>query len=65
MQTDATHAPGRHGASGQQGLSDELKGAFYAVVETPSGRAYHVHQEREEKDDQISTEFESKKNVRA
>jgi type IV secretory pathway VirD2 relaxase len=25
-----------------KGLSDELKGAFYAVVETPAGRAYHV-----------------------
>jgi type IV secretory pathway VirD2 relaxase len=25
-----------------KGLSDELKGAFYAVLETPSGHAYHV-----------------------
>jgi type IV secretory pathway VirD2 relaxase len=25
-----------------KGLSDELKGTFYAVVETPEGRAYHV-----------------------
>ncbi len=25
-----------------KGLSDELKGTFYAVVETPTGRAYHV-----------------------
>ncbi|MGA2451853.1 MAG: DUF3363 domain-containing protein, partial [Polyangiaceae bacterium] len=25
-----------------KGLSDELKGTFYAVVETPAGRAYHV-----------------------
>ena len=25
-----------------KGLSDELKGTFYAVIETPEGRAYHV-----------------------
>jgi hypothetical protein len=25
-----------------KGLSDELKGTFYAVIETPAGRAYHV-----------------------
>ena len=25
-----------------KGLSDELKGTFYAAVETPAGRAYHV-----------------------
>jgi hypothetical protein len=25
-----------------KGLSDELKGTFYAVIETPTGRAYHV-----------------------
>jgi type IV secretory pathway VirD2 relaxase len=25
-----------------KGLSDELKGTFYGVVETPAGRAYHV-----------------------
>jgi hypothetical protein len=25
-----------------KGLSDELKGAFYAVVETPDGRGYHL-----------------------
>ena len=25
-----------------KGLSDELKGVFYAVIETPTGRAYHV-----------------------
>jgi type IV secretory pathway VirD2 relaxase len=25
-----------------KGLSDELKGTFYMVVETPTGRAYHV-----------------------
>jgi hypothetical protein len=25
-----------------KGLSDELKGDFYAVIETPTGRAYHV-----------------------
>jgi type IV secretory pathway VirD2 relaxase len=30
------------GRVARKGLSDELKGAFYAVVETPTGRAYHV-----------------------
>jgi type IV secretory pathway VirD2 relaxase len=30
------------GRVASKGLSDELKGAFYAVVETPSGRAYHL-----------------------
>ena len=30
------------GRVASKGLSDELKGAFYAVVETPNGRAYHV-----------------------
>ena len=30
------------GRVASKGLSDELKGAFYAVVETPTGRAYHV-----------------------
>ncbi len=26
----------------RKGLSDELKGTFYAILETPTGRAYHV-----------------------
>lgn len=30
------------GRVASKGLSDELKGVFYAVVETPSGRAYHL-----------------------
>jgi len=30
------------GRVASKGLSDELKGSFYAVVETPSGRAYHL-----------------------
>jgi hypothetical protein len=30
------------GRVASKGLSDELRGAFYAVVETPTGRAYHV-----------------------
>jgi type IV secretory pathway VirD2 relaxase len=30
------------GRVASKGLSDELKGTFYAVVETPTGRAYHV-----------------------
>jgi type IV secretory pathway VirD2 relaxase len=30
------------GRVASRGLSDELKGGFYAVVETPTGRAYHV-----------------------
>jgi type IV secretory pathway VirD2 relaxase len=30
------------GRVASKGLSDELKGSFYAVLETPSGRAYHV-----------------------
>ncbi len=25
-----------------KGLSDEIKGAFYAVIETPTGAAYHL-----------------------
>jgi type IV secretory pathway VirD2 relaxase len=29
-----------------KGLSDELKGKFYAVIETPTGRAYHVPLDR-------------------
>jgi type IV secretory pathway VirD2 relaxase len=30
------------GRVASKGLSDELKGAFYAVIESPTGRAYHV-----------------------
>jgi type IV secretory pathway VirD2 relaxase len=30
------------GRVASKGLSDELKGSFYAVIETPTGRAYHV-----------------------
>jgi type IV secretory pathway VirD2 relaxase len=41
-----THSPvGSQVLSGRvasKGLSDELKGTFYAVIETPTGRAYHV-----------------------
>jgi type IV secretory pathway VirD2 relaxase len=35
-------APVVTGRVAGKGLSDELKGTFYAVVETPEGRAYHV-----------------------
>jgi type IV secretory pathway VirD2 relaxase len=42
MQTDPTDAPVVTGRVASKGLSDELKGAFYAVIETPTGRAYHV-----------------------
>jgi type IV secretory pathway VirD2 relaxase len=39
-------APGRpvvvSGRVARKGLSDELKGGFYAVIETPAGHAYHV-----------------------
>jgi type IV secretory pathway VirD2 relaxase len=34
------------GRVAQKGLSDELKGIYYAVVETPTGRAYHVALDR-------------------
>ena len=37
-----TTAPVITGRVAGKGLSDELKGTFYAVVETPAGRAYHV-----------------------
>ncbi len=30
------------GRVASKGLADELKGSFYAVIETPTGRAYHV-----------------------
>jgi hypothetical protein len=42
-------AGGGHVVSGRvasKGLSDELKGDFYAVIETPTGRAYHVALDR-------------------
>jgi len=34
-----------------KGLSDELKGAFYAVLETPTGAAYHVPLDRRSAED--------------
>jgi type IV secretory pathway VirD2 relaxase len=42
MPTEAGAARVVSGRVASKGLSDELKGAFYAVVETPSGRAYHL-----------------------
>jgi type IV secretory pathway VirD2 relaxase len=42
LQPDASEAPVVTGRVAKKGLSDELRGAFYAVVETPSGSAYHV-----------------------
>jgi type IV secretory pathway VirD2 relaxase len=42
LQRDASEAPVVTGRVAKKGLSDELKGAFYAVVETPGGSAYHV-----------------------
>ena len=42
-------AGGGHVVSGRvasKGLSDELRGDFYAVIETPTGRAYHVALDR-------------------
>ena len=43
LPTDAAgHARVISGRVASKGLSDELKGTFYAVVETPAGRAYHV-----------------------
>ena len=44
-----TPPAGRRSSPGRvasKGLSDELKGAFYAVIETPTGRAYHVPLDR-------------------
>jgi hypothetical protein len=35
------------GRVASKGLSDELKGVFYAVIETPAGRAYHVSLDRQ------------------
>jgi YD repeat-containing protein len=43
------HAGGSSVVSGRvagKGLTDELKGVYYAVVETPEGRAYHVPLDR-------------------
>ena len=39
-----TSAPSRAvtGRVATKGLSDELRGRYYAVIETPTGRAYHV-----------------------
>jgi len=34
------------GRVASKGLSDELRGDFYAVIETPTGRAYHVALDR-------------------
>ena len=42
LPTEATDGPVVTGRVASKGLSDELKGAFYAVIETPTGRAYHV-----------------------
>jgi hypothetical protein len=38
----ATEGKVRFGRVVSKGLKDELKGVFYAVIETPTGRAYHV-----------------------
>ncbi|MDP9151288.1 MAG: DUF3363 domain-containing protein, partial [Myxococcota bacterium] len=38
----AEGAPVLWGRVASKGLADELKGAFYAVLETPTGTAYHV-----------------------
>jgi type IV secretory pathway VirD2 relaxase len=38
----AGRSPIVSGRVASKGLADELKGTFYAVVETPSGRAYHL-----------------------
>lgn len=42
MPTEAGASRVVSGRVASKGLSDELKGVFYAVVETPSGRAYHL-----------------------
>jgi type IV secretory pathway VirD2 relaxase len=42
LQPDASEGPVVTGRVASKGLSDELKGVFYAVVETPTGSAYHV-----------------------
>ncbi len=42
LRPDASEGPVVTGRVASKGLSDELKGVFYAVVETPAGSAYHV-----------------------
>lgn len=42
MPADARASPLVSGRVASKGLSDELKGRFYAIVEAPSGRVYHV-----------------------
>ena len=42
LETEDASASGITGRVASKGLSDELKGGFYAVVDTPSGKAYHV-----------------------
>jgi type IV secretory pathway VirD2 relaxase len=42
LQPDASEGAVVTGRVASKGLSDELKGIFYAVVETPAGSAYHV-----------------------
>ena len=42
LQPDASETPVVTGRVASKGLSDELKGGFYAVVETAAGSAYHV-----------------------
>jgi type IV secretory pathway VirD2 relaxase len=44
--TQAADAPVLRGRVAGKGLSDELKGTYYAVLETPSGDAYHVPLDR-------------------
>jgi hypothetical protein len=40
LQPDVRDGPVVTGRVDRKGLSDELKGVFYAVVETPAGSAY-------------------------
>jgi type IV secretory pathway VirD2 relaxase len=42
IETEGTHPGVVTGRVASKGLSDELKGVFYAVIETPTGSAYHV-----------------------
>jgi type IV secretory pathway VirD2 relaxase len=42
----AADGPVLRGRVASKGLSDELKGTYYAVLETPSGDAYHVPLDR-------------------
>lgn len=46
LQPDASDGAVVTGRVASKGLSDELKGVFYAVVETPAGSAYHVPLDR-------------------